>query len=89
MTQEKITPNTSPADVIPAVAGFICRHGKEAIAQAPDDVQEMFKDLMDTPYGDSLAYRQRILGTLALIRDFSDTLSPFSTDVLHKALAHL
>jgi hypothetical protein len=81
--------NPSPAAVIPAVADFICRHGKEAITQAPEDIQDMFNNLMDTPHGNSLEYRQRLLGTLILIRDFSEVLRPFSPQTLHQALAHL
>ena len=85
--RNKSDKNTSPADVIPAVANFISTHGKEAITQAPDDVQEMFNNLMDTPYGSDLAYRQRLLGTLSLIRDFGITLQPFPQSVINAALA--
>lgn len=87
MTEGKITPTTSAADVLPAVARFIGRYDKEEFTNAPVTVQEMFEDIMLTAFGDDGAYRDRMLFTLNLIRDFGDTMDPFSQLIIHEAVA--
>jgi len=79
---------TSPADVMPAVARFISRHDKEDFTQAPAHVQEMFNSLMETDAGDNKAYRQRMLGTLAMIQDFGSIMEPFTQEDIWKAVNH-
>ena len=80
---------TSPADVMPALAKVIGRHDKEDFTEAPGVIQEMFNRIMDTPYGDNLAYRQRMLLTLAAIQDFGEALEPFSQETINTAVSHV
>lgn len=77
---------TSSQDVLPAVAGCLARHDKEHFTGAPGVIQQMFEDLMCTPYGDSREYRERIIITLRTIRDFGQALQPFPEDVIYQAI---
>ena len=85
--QEKKGTKTE-AGVVPALANFFSQCNHEALLEAPVIVQEMFNDLMDTPLGDDLAYRQRMLITLSVIQDFGETIKPFTQQQL-KAIAVL
>jgi hypothetical protein len=83
MTKEKITPNTSVQDVLPALAGFLAHYDKEQITAAPVTVKQMFNDLMATPFGDNPGYREQCLMTLNVIADLGNAISPFPESVLH------
>lgn len=76
----------SVKDVWPAMAAFLNRHDQTSITAAPDVVQEMFNNLMCTPFGDDLEKREQMLLTLEIIRDFGDTVSPFTPEVLKEAV---
>jgi hypothetical protein len=77
---------TSGRDVIPAVALFLGRHDKEDFTEAPATMQEMFNNLMATDYGNDSKYRERMLVTLDMIKDFVDTLEPFSGDEIWESV---
>lgn len=84
--QEKGT--KSEAGLVPALANFFSQCNHDVLLEAPATVQDMFNNLMDTPYGDDLAYRQRILVTIAVIQDFGETIKPFTPQQL-KSIAVL
>lgn len=86
MTKEKITPAASPQDVWPAVAAVLGRYDLSTFTDAPAVMQQMFEDILEHESGDSLRYRQRILMTLYMIRDFAGALQPFSEDVINQAI---
>lgn len=89
MPNTKINSNTSANDVLPAMASFLSRHDKEAITDAPDNVQEMFNLLMETEHGDSREFRQRVLHTLLVVKDFGKAIAPFPQEVLWKATENI
>lgn len=87
MSTTEITPAASPGDVWPAVASVLGRYDLSTFTDAPAVVQQMFEDLMGSEQGDSFRYRQRMLMTLFMIRDFAGALQPFSDDVIQQAIS--
>ena len=73
---------------MPVLANFISHHHKDDFIEAPVTVQEMFNNIMDTYWGDDLAYRQRMLATLSMLQDFAQVVKPFTQDQLNKAGSH-
>ena len=85
MTKEKITPNTSSRDVLPAMASVLGRYDKDHFTGAPGVIQEMMEDVLCSPAANDAAYRERIVMTLRLIRDFGHALEPFPQEIIWQA----
>lgn len=83
LNQEK---NTSHHDVMPAVAKFIGETTFEGFTdQLPDDMQEITELFLQTDFANDLHMRAKALRCLNLIRQFSSTMAPFSTEQVYEA----
>ena len=83
LNQEK---NTSHRDVMPAVAKFVGETTFEGFTeQLPDDMQEITELFLQTEFANDLHMREKALRCLNLIRQFSSTMAPFSTEQVYEA----
>ena len=77
---------TSHHDVMPAVAKFIGETTFEGFTeQLPDDMQEITELFLQTDFANDLHMREKALRCLNLIRQFSSTMAPFSTEQVYEA----
>ena len=83
LNQEK---NTSHRDVMPAVAKFVGETTFEGfVEQLPDDMQDIMERFLETEHANDLHMREKALRCLNLIRQFSSTMAPFSTEQVYEA----
>jgi len=84
MTKENVI--TSHHDVMPAVAKFVGETTFEGFTeQLPDDMQEITELFLQTDFANDLHMREKALRCLNLIRQFSSTMAPFSTEQVYEA----
>ena len=77
---------TSYHDVMPAVAKFVGETTFEGFTeQLPDDMQEITELFLQTDFANDLHMREKALRCLNLIRQFSSTMAPFSTEQVYEA----
>ena len=77
---------TSYHDVMPAVAKFVGETTFEGFTeQLPDDMQEITELFLQTDFANDLHMRAKALRCLNLIRQFSSTMAPFSTEQVYEA----
>lgn len=77
---------TSYHDVMPAVAKFVGERTFEGFTEElPDDMQELFERFMETEHANDLKMREKAMRCLNLIRQFSVTMAPFSTEQVYEA----
>ena len=77
---------TSHHDVMPAVAKFIGETTFEGFTdQLPDDMQDIMERFLETEHANDLHMREKALRCLNLIRQFSSTMAPFSTEQVYEA----
>jgi hypothetical protein len=78
--------NTSYHDVMPAIAKFVGERTFEGFTeQLPDDMQEITELFLQTDFANDLKMREKVMRCLNLIRQFSTTMAPFSTDQVYEA----
>lgn len=77
---------TSYHDVMPAVAKFIGEKTFEGfIEELPADMQDIAERFLETNHANDLHVREKLLRCLNLIREFSQTLQPFSKEQVYEA----
>jgi hypothetical protein len=77
---------TSYHDVMPAVAKFVGERTFEGFTQElPADMQDIFERFMETDHANDLKMREKVMRCLNLIRQFSITMAPFTTDQVYEA----
>ena len=77
---------TSYHDVMPAVAKFVGERTFEGfVEQLPDDMQDIMERFLETEHANDLHMREKALRCLNLIRQFSSTMAPFSTEQVYEA----
>ena len=84
MTKENVI--TSYHDVMPAVAKFVGEKTSEGfVEELPDDMQEIADLFLQTQFANDLHMREKLIRCLNLIREFSKTMHPFSTEQVYEA----
>ena len=73
-------------DVMTAVAKFVGERTFEGfVEQLPDDMQDIMERFLETEHANDLHMREKALRCLNLIRQFSSTMAPFSTEQVYEA----
>lgn len=86
MSNTKVTPMPSEADVISNVAAFIeDAIWRKELRNMPANVQEMFENLIEADDSIDLPTLRRILATVKTIRSFGETLEPFTDEQITNA----
>jgi hypothetical protein len=68
-------------DILLAVTKFLSSDLlQKEIQQLPDDLQEIFDMVLDSPYGNTLAVRMKMLRCKEIIGLFAQELKPFTED---------
>jgi len=77
---------TSYHDVMPAVAKFVGERTFEGfVKELPDDMQDIVERFLETEHANDLHVREKLLRCLNLIREFSKTMQPFSSEQVYEA----
>ena len=84
MTKENS--KTSHTDVFPAVATFLNQVNFDGnLHDLPLEMQEITELLLETEQANELHVREKMLRCLNIIRQFSKTMEPFSSQQIEKA----
>jgi len=71
---------------MPAVAKFIGEKTFEGFAEElPADMQDIADRFLETEHANDIRVREKLLRCLNLIREFSKTLQPFSSEQVYEA----
>ena len=86
MLKENQNQASASRDVMTAVAKFVGERNFEGFnEQLPDDMQEITELFLQTDFANDLHMREKALRCLNLIRQFSSTMAPFSTEQVYEA----
>ena len=86
MLKENQNQASASRDVMTAVAKFVGERTFEGFTeQLPDDMQEITELFLQTDFANDLHMREKALRCLNLIRQFSSTMAPFSTEQVYEA----
>ena len=86
MTKENQNQAGTSRDVMTAVAKFIGETTFEGFTeQLPDDMQEITELFLQTEFANDLHMREKALRCLNLIRQFSSTMAPFTSEQVYEA----
>jgi hypothetical protein len=77
--------NAKKPNVIMSISQFLTSELlQEEIQKLPKDLQEIIDMVFDTPYGNDIETRRKILRCKKIIAEFAKSLEPFTEDEIQK-----